>query len=209
MTALRTLYVIACGSPAARFVGRLVELAQHGGWDVCLVSTPDGMKFLDPTALALQTGHPVRYRYKSPGSPDLLPRADAMIVAPATVNTINKWSSGIADTLAVGLLVEAVGLGLPLVAMPYTNAAMAAHPAFGESVARLRSWGVRVLYGDDVLRLHAPGAGEYSADRFPWHLPMSALTTMLTEHRPVPAADLPPPALPLTGGFADGSEIVG
>jgi hypothetical protein len=209
MTALRTLYVIACGSPAARHVGRLVDLAQHDGWDVCVISTPDGVKFLDTSALAQQTGHPVRYQYKSPDSPDLLPAADAMIVAPATVNTINKWSAGIADTLAAGLLVEAVGLGLPLVAMPYTNAAMAAHPAFGESIARLRSWGVCVLYGDDVLRLHRPGAGEVRADQFPWELPMLALTAMLTEPRPAPLIEERPPAVPLAGGFADGSEIVG
>jgi hypothetical protein len=210
MTPVRTLYVIACGSPAARYAGRLVDLAQFDGWDVCVVATPDGVKFLDVPALAQQTGHPVRFRYKSPGAPDLLPRADAIIVAPATVNTINKWSAGIADTLAVGLLVEAVGLGLPLVAMPYTNAAMAAHPAFGESIQRLRSWGVRVLYGDDVLHLHAPGRGETSAENFPWHLPMKALTTMLTEHRPVPAeGSRASEAVPLAGGFADGSEIVG
>jgi flavoprotein len=29
-----------------------------------------------------------------------------VIVAPATVNTINKWAAGICDTLALGILVE-------------------------------------------------------------------------------------------------------
>jgi len=95
-----------------------------------VVSTPDGLKFIDVPALAELTGHPVRHRYKYPGDPDVLPNADAMVVAPATVNTINKWACGIADTLALGLLVEAVGSGVPLVAVPYTNRAMAAHPAF-------------------------------------------------------------------------------
>jgi phosphopantothenoylcysteine decarboxylase len=169
------LYVIACGSPAARRVGVLVDLAQREGWDVCVVASPDGRKFIDAPTLAAQTGHPVRSEYKNPGDPDVLPDPDAILVAPATVNTINKWSAGIADTLALGLIVEALGKGIPVAALPFTNAAMAAHPAFGESVARLRSWGVTILYGEDVIRFHAPGTGEAFIEDIPWHLALKAL----------------------------------
>ncbi|MFG2044432.1 flavoprotein [Dactylosporangium sp. NPDC048998] len=168
------LYAVVCGSPATQGVGTLVSLAQERGWDVCVIATPDALKWLDIPALVKQTGHPVRHRYKYPGEPDVLPAAEAMIVAPATVNTVNKWSAGIADTLALGLIVEALGLGLPIVAVPYTNRAMAAHPAFGESIERLRSWGVTVLYGEDVVELHQPGIGE-TRDDFPWHLPLDTL----------------------------------
>jgi hypothetical protein len=35
-----------------------------------------------------------------------LPPADAIAVAPATYNTINKWAAGISDTLALGILCE-------------------------------------------------------------------------------------------------------
>ncbi|MEV4759427.1 flavoprotein [Micromonospora sp. NPDC049559] len=169
------LYVIACGSPVTRDVGRLVTLGQADGWDVCVVLTPDGRKFVDERALARQTDHPVRSAYKNPGDPDVLPDADAMIVGPATVNTINKWAAGICDTLALGLLVEGQGKGLPIVAMPFTNAAMAAHPAFRESLARLRDWDVTVLFGDDVLPPHPPGTGERLRHRFPWELGLDAL----------------------------------
>jgi phosphopantothenoylcysteine synthetase/decarboxylase len=167
--------VIACGSPLAGRVGRLVGLGQRDGWNVCVVATPDGRKFLDESALARQTGHPVRTRYKNPGDPDVLPPPDAIIVGPATVNTINKWAVGITDTLALGLLVEAQGKGVPIVAMPFTNAAMAAHPAFRESVARLRGWGVTVLFGDDVSPPHPPGHGERHLERFPWELALDAM----------------------------------
>jgi phosphopantothenoylcysteine synthetase/decarboxylase len=152
-----------------------VELAQQQGWDVCVVASPDGRKFIDVAALAALTGHPVRTHYKNPGDPDVLPEAAAMVVAPATVNTIAKWAAGIADTLALGLLVEAIGKGLPLVALPFTNAAMAAHPAFLEAIAKLRGWGVTVLFGDDVLSLPAPGTGEAELDSIPWHLILKAL----------------------------------
>ena len=169
------LYAVACGSPAAGHIGRLVNLAQLAGWQVCVVATPDGRKFIDSSALARQTGHPVRSNYKHPGDVDVLPGADAIVVAPATVNTVNKWACGIADTLALGMLIEGYGLGVPMVAMPYTNSAMAAHPAFRESLRRLRSWGVRVLFGDHVLVLPPPGAGAGRAGEFPWQLALAEL----------------------------------
>ncbi|QSB17381.1 flavoprotein [Natronosporangium hydrolyticum] len=150
-------------------------MAQHAGWQVCVIATPDGRKFIDAEALAAQTGYPVRCHYKHPGDRDLLPRPDAIVVAPATVNTVNKWSCGIADTLALGVLVEGYGLGLPIVVMPYTNTAMAAHPAFHESLRRLRAWGVRVLFGDDVLPMPAPGTGSRQAAHFPWRLVLAAV----------------------------------
>jgi phosphopantothenoylcysteine synthetase/decarboxylase len=179
------LYLIVCGSPVARDAGVLVGMAQREGWDVCVVTTPDGRKWVDVGALATQTGHPVRTYYKSPGDPDVLPPPDAMIVAPATVNTCNKWASGIADTLALGLLVEGYGLGVPTVVAPYTNEAMAAHPAFRENLVRLRSWGVRVLFGEDVMPLHPPGTGDRHRDRFPWRLTLEALRARSPADDPV------------------------
>jgi phosphopantothenoylcysteine synthetase/decarboxylase len=169
------LYALVCGSPASRDVGTLVSLAQEAGWEVCVVSSPDALKFLDVPRLAAQTGHPVRHHYKYPGEPDLLPAAEAMIVAPATVNSVNKWAAGIADTLVLGLIVEAIGIGLPIVALPFTNGAMAKHPAFLESIEKLRSWGVTVLFGDDVIELHEPGQGERHLTEFPWELALKAL----------------------------------
>jgi phosphopantothenoylcysteine synthetase/decarboxylase len=169
------LYVLVCGSSAARGVGTLVELAQRDGWDVCVVTTPDGRKFIDVDELARLTGHPVRSGYKHPDEPDLLPPPDALLLAPATVNTINKWASGIADTLVLGLLVEGHGKGLPMVAIPYTNREMAAHPAFLESISRLRTWGVTVLFGPDVMTLPAADSADADPPEIPWHLSLACL----------------------------------
>ena len=174
----QVLYVISCAAPPARNVTRLIEPAQREGWDVCLLATPAAMRFIDPAEMEAKTGHPVRSNYKEPGSPDVLPPPDAIIVAPATVNTINKWGYGICDTLALGILVEAIGKKIPAVALPFTNYAHAAHPAFAENVEKLRSWGVRVLLGPDVYPLHAPGTGSQHLDRYPWHLTLDTLNTM-------------------------------
>jgi phosphopantothenoylcysteine decarboxylase len=170
------LYIIACGSPAARRVGVLVDLAQRDGWDVCVVTSPDGRKFVDVPALAAQTGHPVRSTYKNPGDPDVLPDADAIIVAPATVNTINKWAVGITDTLPLGLIIEAQAKGLPIVALPYTNAVMARHPAFVEAVDRLRRWGTTVILDEENVPLPDLGAIEPGLDDIPLQLTLTALT---------------------------------
>jgi phosphopantothenoylcysteine synthetase/decarboxylase len=156
-------------------VAEAVRLAQGDGWEVCVVSTPDGLKWIDVPGLADLTGHPVRHRYKYPGDPDVLPAADAMLVAPATVNTINKWVAGIADTLALGLIVEGIGKGLPIVAVPFTNEAMARHPAFPRSVDTLREWGVTVLFGGGEVPTFAPGSGESYVDNFPWPLAVEAV----------------------------------
>jgi Flavoprotein len=151
----------------------LIELAQQDGWDVCLIATPRAFQWIDVPGLSEQTGHPVRYDYKLPGEPDVLPEPDAIVVAPATFNTLNKWAAGIADTLALGLLCEARGKGLAVVVLPYLNAAQAEHPALAESIDRLRRSGVRVLFGPDVLPLHRPRQGK--RDQFPWHLTLPAI----------------------------------
>ena len=136
-----------------------------------MVATPDGRKFVDVAALAAQTGHPVRTDYKNPGDPDVLPPADAMIVAPATVNTINKWAAGIADTLALGLLVEGHGHGAADRGGAVHQRGDGRAPGVRESIDRLRDWGVTVLYGDEVLPAapaRAPATG--TVDEFPWQL---------------------------------------
>ena len=82
---------------------------------------PAALDFLDMQELEEQTGHPVRSEYRKPGntaSGRSLPKADAIIVAPATYNTINKWANGISDNFALGILAEAVGLHIPVVVLP-------------------------------------------------------------------------------------------
>ncbi|HEX5493497.1 MAG TPA: flavoprotein [Mycobacteriales bacterium] len=167
------LYTVACGAPQARHVGTLAALAIDAGWRVCVVATPSALKWLDALTLAELTGHPVRSRYKRPDEPDLLPPPDAILVAPATSNTVNKWAAGITDTLALGLVVEATGAGLPVVAMPSTSSGLAAYPAFTRSLAALRDAGVTVLLGEGG---HQPGMSERDPpSTFPWHLGLAAL----------------------------------
>lgn len=171
----RVLYVITCATPAARDVGTLVGLAQQRGWRVCVIATPSAMAFVDRAALEEQTGFPVRHQYKEPGSPDVLPPAEAIIVGGASFNTLNKWALAIADTLALGLLTEGIGLGLPIAALPFVNAAQVAHPAFGRNVELLRSAGVAVLLGPGGYEPHAPHQGSRYLHVYPWQAALDAV----------------------------------
>lgn len=173
------LYVITCATPVAAEVGRLVALGQERGWRVCVVATPSAVRFVDRAAIEAQTGFPMRHEYKQPGTPDLLPPADAMVVGGASFNTVNKWALGISDTLALGLLTEAVGLGIPLAVLPFVNTALAAHPAFSRSVELLRSAGVTILIGPDGYRPHPPQQGSAYLPDYPWHLALDAVERAL------------------------------
>ncbi|MET9799658.1 flavoprotein [Streptomyces sp. NPDC006368] len=141
------LYVVVCAAGNAADVGTLIAAAQARGWDVGVIATPHGLPFIDAAAVEARTGHPIRSAWRRPGDPRPLPPADAIAVAPATFNTINKWAAGIADTLALGTLCEAYGAGVPTAVLPSVNAELAAHPAYRQSLERLRGMGVRVGEG--------------------------------------------------------------
>lgn len=136
---------MVCAAPPAAEVAELVKLAQADGWVVCVVPTPEAMRWIEEAALAELTGYPVRSTYRMPGEGESLPEADAIVVVPATFNTVNKFRYGIADTPAVGLLCEALSTDTPIILAPNVKAILTAHPAFEASLEELRRWGVRVL----------------------------------------------------------------
>ncbi|WP_119731289.1 flavoprotein [Thermomonospora amylolytica] len=177
----RVLYVIVCAAGPAGDVGKLVTLAHQRGWDVQIIATPAALDFIDTAALEAQTGHPVRSDYRKPGEPHS-PKADAIIVAPATYNTINKWANGIADTYALGILAEAPNLGIPVVVLPFVNTALASRRPFQQSTATLRAEGIRLLLGPGEFEPHAPGTGGTKLASFPWEGALEAIDT-LTSHR--------------------------
>jgi hypothetical protein len=141
------------------------------------------LSFIEIPKLEAQTGHPVRSQYRAPGDPRS-PRADAIIVAPATYNTINKWAHGISDTYALGILAEAPGLGIPVVVLPFVNSALASRPPFQDSIAKLRDEGVRILLGPGQFEPHPPGTGGEQIDAFPWALALTELHQLASAQRP-------------------------
>lgn len=163
--ARRVLYVIICGTTAASGVYDLISEALADGWDVCAVTTPMGARFVDSNRLQSLTGHPVRSDYKAPDEPDVLPPANAFVVAPCTFNTVNKLANGISDTLAVGLVCEGIGNDLPVIVAPWANRALIRHGAYRRSIEHLRNDGVRFVLTERT----EPGPSLVDPDgSFPW-----------------------------------------
>lgn len=175
------LYIVVCGGRPAGDLAAYVEQMRADGWDTCVIATPSARKFMDADRLGEVCGHVVRYEYKQPDEPDVLAPPDAVIVAPATFNTINKWTAGISDTLALGLLNEAIGIGLPIIAVPFPNVALARHPTFRNSIETLRSWGIRIIFDPERYPLPAPNMGPPAAELFPWQALMTELVHLRRE----------------------------
>lgn len=186
MTERPVLYLVVCAAPPALQVGELISLLMTDGWTVCVIATPTAATWIDRAGLAEQTGYPVRSEWRRPGEPDVLPKTDAVVVVPATFNTINKWALGISDNLALGILNEALGLRLPILASPFAKQALTAHPAYARSIELLRANGVGLFPTQESQRAAL-------ADPFPW----AKLAEVVERLRPGgnrrwPAFSLPP-----------------
>lgn len=144
MTRRGVLSLVACAAPPVLRIAELIELLQEDGWTVCLTATPTAATWIDRDALARQTGYPVRVGWRMPGDPEPHPPASGVAVVPATFNVINKWAQGVNDTLALGILNEALGAGIPVYAFPNVKAQLASHPSYDLHLRLLQAAGVIV-----------------------------------------------------------------
>jgi len=175
----RVLAVVVCGAGPATAIGTLIGLARDRGWAVQVIATPAALEFFDRAAIERLTGHPVRSQYAKPGAPrSLIP--DAVLVAPATYNTINKWALGISDTYALGVLAETTGIGVPTIVLPFVNSALAGRAPFQRSVESLRAEGVRILLGPGGFEPHLPRTGGDLIGSYPWHLGLDEAERLLS-----------------------------
>jgi phosphopantothenoylcysteine synthetase/decarboxylase len=173
----RVLSIIVCGGGRAIEFVSFVEMALERGWDVQVIATTAALAFFDQSTVEALTGNPVRSQYSLPGSPrSRIP--DAIVVAPATYNTINKWAQGSADTYALGVLAEQTGLGIPIVVLPNVNAALASRAPFQQSVKTLRGEGVNILLGPGAFEPQPPRANGSLSD-YPWHLALDEVDGMV------------------------------
>ncbi len=145
----RLLTLVVCAAPPAAEIHELIDLLHAEPWDVHVVATPAALTWIDVELLGARTGHPVQSEMRRPGMPKTFQDVGAMIVAPATFNTINKWAAGINDTLALGLLNEFLGHRIPVVAAPYVKAPLANHPAFARNLALLGEAGVGLIASEE------------------------------------------------------------
>jgi phosphopantothenoylcysteine decarboxylase/phosphopantothenate--cysteine ligase len=151
----RRIVLGVSGSIAAIETPRIVrELLRHGA-DVRAVLSPEATRIVSEEALAFATGHPSIVRLTGdvehvtllgPGEG----RADLLLIAPATANTIAKIAHGIDDTAVTSCASVALGGGVPILLAPAMHAHMGQNPAVRESLERLVSWGVGIVRPDSA-----------------------------------------------------------
>jgi phosphopantothenoylcysteine decarboxylase / phosphopantothenate---cysteine ligase len=126
----------------------VMRILQRGGHGVTVVMTRAARRFVGPATFAALSGRPVgtdlfgaeeRPGY---GHLELARRADLMLVAPASANTIAKLAAGLAD----GLLGSAyLAFDGPVVIAPAMNTRMWTHPATTRNLGLLAERGVQVV----------------------------------------------------------------
>ncbi len=148
------------GSVAAYKALELVRLATAAGHSVRVVQTPTSRRFVGEASFAALTGAPVLVseferdpaRGAFPGEPahaheplshlELVRRADVLLIAPASANTLAKLAHGLAEDLLSSC---ALAAACPVVVAPAMNDRMYEHPATQANLRTLRERGVRVL----------------------------------------------------------------
>jgi phosphopantothenoylcysteine decarboxylase/phosphopantothenate--cysteine ligase len=145
----KTIVLGVTGSIAAVETVRLAhELIRHGA-DVYAVLTRSAMDIIHPNALEFATGHPVVTVLT--GAMEYLEmcgrdgKADLLLIAPCTANTIGKIAQGIDDTTVTTYATNALGSGIPILLAPAAHESMVENPAVAANLRRLRELGIEVV----------------------------------------------------------------
>lgn len=135
------------GSIAAYKSLELVRLLIKAGAKVRVIMSDDAMRFIGPLSFEALTNTPVISSKSESWSNDnnhihIHKWADIFCIAPATANTINKLSCGIADTL---LTQTALASPNEIIIAPAANTHMIEHPSTQKSLELLKSRGVFIV----------------------------------------------------------------
>jgi len=165
---LEGMKIVLCvtGSVAAIKSPEIARELMRLGAEVYTVMTPMAQKIIHPYMMEWSTGNPVvtmltgEIEHVTLGG-DHDDKADLILVAPSTANTIGKAAAAIDDTPVTTLLTTAIGAGIPIVIAPAMHASTYRHPLVMENVRKLQSIGVEVLmprFEEDKAKI--PGTEE-------------------------------------------------
>jgi phosphopantothenoylcysteine decarboxylase/phosphopantothenate--cysteine ligase len=138
---------------AAYKTPQLVRLLTKNGHNVKVILTENAKEFVTPLTLSTVSKNPVLTSFSSPEGDwhshvELALWADAMLIAPATANTIAKMAHGVCDNL---LLATYLSAKAPVFIAPAMDLDMYAHPTVAENLAKLASYGNHIIpatYGE-------------------------------------------------------------
>ncbi len=145
----KRIVLAVCGSIAAVETIKLAHELRRRGAEVipvmseaaCGIIHPDALTYACATpALTKITGMVEHVVYCGEGG-----KADLLLIAPTTANTISKIACGIDDTIVTTFATTAIGRGMPIVLAPAMHESMYRHPMVKRNLETLPSLGVDVV----------------------------------------------------------------
>jgi phosphopantothenoylcysteine decarboxylase / phosphopantothenate---cysteine ligase len=150
------------GGIAAYKSCELVRRLARDGHEVRCVATQNALRFVSPLTLATLSGHPVRSELFDLGEESeishiaLADWPEAVVVAPASAQSLARFAHGLADDLLSTVL---LATRAPVVLAPAMNVNMYRHPATQANLDLLAKRGARIV-GPDRGELACGWEGE-------------------------------------------------
>ncbi|MEM3731804.1 MAG: bifunctional phosphopantothenoylcysteine decarboxylase/phosphopantothenate--cysteine ligase CoaBC [Candidatus Bathyarchaeia archaeon] len=149
---LKGKHIVLCitGSVAAVQCPQIARALMRHGAEVFAVMSPAAQKIIHPHLMEWATGNEVVTELTGKiehvalvGAREL--RADLVLVAPATANTISKIACGIDDTTVTSVVSTAFGSNTPIIIVPAMHESMYNHPILKENIKRLKTLGIEFV----------------------------------------------------------------
>lgn len=164
----KTIVLGLTGGIACYKGAELVRTLVKEGASVHVVLTESAREFVTPLTLQTLSGNPVRSSLfdldeeSRIGHIQLADRADVLLIAPATANSIAKLAHGIADDL---LTTVALATRAPVVVAPAMNVNMLNNPLTTRNLAILREHGIHIVDSEEgFLACGWEGAGRLASE---------------------------------------------
>jgi len=138
------------GSVAVLEIVNLARLLMRNGAEIFVVMSSAAMELIQPDLVEWAVGNPVitkltgqiEHVHLCGQHPD---KADLLLIAPSTANTIGKIAQGIDDTPVTTFATTAFGTGIPIAIVPAMHATMYENPMVVKNIAELKSAGVTFI----------------------------------------------------------------
>jgi len=157
MLAGKRIVLGVSGSIAAYKSAVLIRLLVKTGAEVKVVMTSSAHDFITPLTLSTLSKNPVLTSFTKDETGewnnhvDLGLWADAMVVAPASANTLAKMATGLCDNLLLAVYLSA---RCPVFFAPAMDLDMLQHPSTQQNIQKLTGWGNKLIQ---------PGFGELAS----------------------------------------------
>ena len=156
----KKILLIICGGIAAYKSLELIRLLKKNGSHVKTILTNNAKKFVTPlsvVSLSQEKVYSKLFDFKDESEMDhisLSRWSDAILIAPATANTISKLSNGVADDLASTVVLAS---NKKIFLAPAMNVRMWEHDSNKKNISKLIEFGYRII-GPEIGEM---ACGEY------------------------------------------------